>query len=922
MSTETPIKLILSTENKRINDFVFREDLISIGRAPENQIVLNEATISQYHAIIINNDRGIYKLIDLSSSSGTYLNKKKLTANQAEILNNGDTIEIVGYKIEFTRQVKSDLEQKKISTKSIKVDIYNSDSEVNKLSNSGQEKTIDLKKIDSITIGRDPNNDLAIDHPLICRYHAKIQRKNNSFYIFDLSKKGILINSKPLKSKRILKVNDRIRIGPYTLILNINEQLTEYNEQGNLRLDAVNLNQVVNNNLNLLNNISVSFAPRKFIVIAGVSGGGKSTLLNALTGFQPATSGQVLVNGTNLYRNFDTYRAQIGYVPQKDIVHMELTVFEALNYAAQLRMPADTTLQERRERIEEVLEELNLNHRKHLQIKALSGGQLKRVSMGVELLTKPSLFFLDEATSGLDPGTEADIMLLLRQLANSGCTIVLITHATENVILCDLVLFLAKGGHLAYFGPPQNASAYFEVTKFNEIYHRVEREKSPKEWQKQYLKSPYYQKYVFQPLASLLKTSKFTSNRKISIQSPTTKTMSGNAWRQFIILSKRNISILTRDRGSLFLMLAIAPILGMLDFITWQNKLFDPYYGNAQQAITMLFTLSLIAVLVGSLTSMREIVKEREIYRRERSVGLKVFPYIFSKVWVCILLALYQGAIFLFFKLITVDISHSFQTLIGLYFTLFLTSLAGGVMGLLVSTISPHQNIAPLLTIVFLVPQITYAGGIIPANSFGAPGQILNKIALTKWSFESLVTISDLGKDIAQDPCWSLSEKERKNLSKKQKEKCPCSGKNLFKLCNFPEIKNKYDPALDLPEPKKPKKPPNLPNPPQQPPRGASFPTIKKYLLALENYQTTVKEYQKQVDKYQEQISDWEQEYSEWKSKNDTAISEAEGIINKYYQDYGNTFAVNLAKNLSILFILIIVMLSLICILQKSKDLI
>lgn len=281
------------------------------------------------------------------------------------------------------------------------------------------------------------------------------------------STNGTFINGKQIADARVLRPGDTIRVGPCRLVFNFDETIVRHDEEGNLRLDAVNLKKIVGKGTTVLNDISLSILPKEFVVIAGVSGGGKSTLLDALNGFRPATSGTVLVNGSDLYQNFNAYRTELGYVPQKDIVHVELTVGQALSYAAQLRMPADTTLAERNTRVQEVLEDLGLSHRRDVPVKNLSGGQLKRVSIGVELLTKPSLFFLDEATSGLDPGTEADIMRLLRKLSDQGRTVLLITHATENVMLCDLVVFLAAGGRVAYFGPPAEAPEYFGVAKFN-----------------------------------------------------------------------------------------------------------------------------------------------------------------------------------------------------------------------------------------------------------------------------------------------------------------------------------------------------------------------------------------------------------------------------------------------------------------------
>ncbi len=240
------------------------------------------------------------------------------------------------------------------------------------------------------------------------------------------------------------------------------DQFTRFGESEGMRVEALHLNKWVRKNLNLLQDISLIYQPREFIVVVGQSGGGKSTLVDAIAGYRPATHGKVLVNNLDIYQNFDAIRNEIGYVPQRDIIHMELTVYQALDFAAQLRMPKDTTKEERHQRIMEVLNELDLTHRKDVQVSGLSGGQQKRVSIGVELLTRPGLFFLDEPTSGLDPGTETSFMHLMRRLADQGRTIIMVTHATKNVMLADKVVFLARGGYLAWFGPPDEALAYFD----------------------------------------------------------------------------------------------------------------------------------------------------------------------------------------------------------------------------------------------------------------------------------------------------------------------------------------------------------------------------------------------------------------------------------------------------------------------------
>jgi ABC-type transport system involved in multi-copper enzyme maturation permease subunit len=430
----------------------------------------------------------------------------------------------------------------------------------------------------------------------------------------------------------------------------------------------------------------------------------------------------------------------------------------------------------------------------------------------VELITEPGLFFLDEATSGLDPGMDGEVMQLLRKLADRGRTILLITHNIGNIHVCDLVVFLAAGGRVAYFGPPQEAPKYFGVNEFKDIYQKVERDLTPQEWQQRYRRSPYYQKYIVDRQQDIQEDNIATRARQQPAKAGGAAGKHISNWAQFLILSRRNVDVLLRDRVSLILMLAIAPIIGVLDFITWKSNIYDASKGNASQVITMLFTTVLFAVMTGSLTTMREIVKEVDIYRREHMVFLTVLPYILSKIWIFILLALYQATVFVLLKYLAIQMPIGSSVIIEMYITLVLSAIAGMVMGLLVSSISPNQNVAPLLTIIFIIPQIIFGGGVLPISTFGTAGQAANNFSLTKWPFEALVTITDLGTDVANDICWQLPETKRKSLSVEEKKKdCSCLGQPLFKQCNFPGIKSKYRPAVDIPEPAKPQEPGELP---------------------------------------------------------------------------------------------------------------
>lgn len=213
----------------------------------------------------------------------------------------------------------------------------------------------------------------------------------------------------------------------------------------------------------------------------GPSGAGKSTLLNALTGQRPADRGAVLYDGRDLYRDYAELRQRIGLVPQDDILHAQLTVRRALAYAAELRFPQDTAKAERQARVDEVIRELGLEQRAGLPIHSLSGGQRKRVSVALELLTKPSLLFLDEPTSGLDPGMDRSVMHMLRGLADDGRTVIVVTHSVLSLDVCDRLLVLAPGGKVAYFGPPEDALAYFGYEQWPEAFEAFERDQD-RDW--------------------------------------------------------------------------------------------------------------------------------------------------------------------------------------------------------------------------------------------------------------------------------------------------------------------------------------------------------------------------------------------------------------------------------------------------------
>jgi ABC-type multidrug transport system ATPase subunit len=404
--------------------------------------------------------------------------------------------------------------------------------------------------------------------------------------------------------------------------------------EGGVLLEARHLHRSVQRGSDLLKDISLRIRPRELVVLVGLSGAGKTTLLDALFGYRRASAGQVLIDGADLYGHFDRFRTNIGLVPQRDIIHRDLTIYEALSYAAQLRMPPGSSPEERDRRIREVMEELDLSARRDVRVRSLSGGQQKRVSIGVELITSPPLFFLDEPSSGLDPGTETGLMHLLRHLADQGRTVLLTTHATKNVMLADKVLFMMRGGYIAWYGPPDEGLAHFNSRRpererengpleFDAIYAMLEdpTQGTPEEWAERYRADPAYDRYVAAPL-HLAESTRDERSPKLS--PPPDAVPQASALRQFLILSARNLKLLVRDRVALALMLLAAPVLASLDFLIVARHMYDPLSGDAFRATIGATTLAINGVFVGALSQTREIIKDADIYRYPEAEGLPV----------------------------------------------------------------------------------------------------------------------------------------------------------------------------------------------------------------------------------------------------------------------------------------------------------
>ena len=586
----------------------------------------------------------------------------------------------------------------------------------------------------SVLLGRDPNASLQLDSPLVSRRHATIDQDSRGNYILsDHSVNGVFVNGQRITNSVKLSEGDAIRISPFTLTYRSGE--LEMQDRGTqIRLDADSL--VIPKRLD---RITLAIEPGQFVALVGGSGAGKSTLMRTLLGIEKTTNGAVFLNGDNLRQNFNIYRNQIGYVPQDDIVHFDLTVEEVLSYAAKLRLPPDTDV---KQVVTKTLEDIEMTHRRTAFVKQLSGGQRKRVSIGVELLADPKLFFLDEPTSGLDPGLDKKMMQLLRKLASQGRTVILVTHATANITMCDRIVFMGRGGRLCYFGPPAEALDFFDVRTddFADIYNELETgETNVQSWAEKFSKSPYYQRYIVNHFS--------TGNANGQKTAAPPKPKSVSFFKQLVLLSQRYFQLISRDLVNLSLALLTAPIGISLLRVAVRDQ--DPLIGApeatlAPLAMRVLFVFTCAAIWVGLATSLQEIVKESAIYLRERLVNLGLFAYLGSKVFILSGLAVLQtilmvGVILIAFK----DPEPSLISwTVGVSITTFLTLLSCLSLGLVVSAIVKNGSQANSALPLLLLPQIIFSGVLFKME--GAASKF-SWLMLSRWSvgaYGSLVNVN------------------------------------------------------------------------------------------------------------------------------------------------------------------------------------
>ncbi|MFF9026087.1 ABC transporter ATP-binding protein/permease [Streptomyces iakyrus] len=568
-------------------------------------------------------------------------------------------------------------------------------------------------------IGRALENELVVSDLQVSRHHAEFHSTpDGRMEIRDLgSHNGTYVNGQPIAKggTQLLGPTDVVGVGHSTFRI-VGDRLEEFVDTGEVSFSARHLTVTVDGGKQILKDVSFGVPEKSLIAVIGPSGSGKSTLLKALTGYRPANQGEVLYDNRNLYKQFAELRQRIGLVPQDDILHKELTVKKALKYAAKLRFPADTTGAEREARIDEVLRELKLDIHKDKKVTSLSGGQRKRVSVALELLTKPSLIFLDEPTSGLDPGMDRDVMQLLRGLADDGRTVLVVTHSVAELAICDKLLVMAPGGSVAYFGPPEEALNFFGYDTWADVFSAFENYRDY-DWAGRWKGSQHYQMYA----------ADIDAVAPQSVQVPPMQAMKPpkpQGWMsQFVTLVRRYVSVIASDKGFLALMVILPAVLGAVSLLIDADRGLLPNPANPQTgriipngtATTVLLILAVGACFAGAANSVRELIKERVIYERERATGLSRSAYLMSKVFVLGMITVLQGLLvgvigFSSREIPEEGLIFGSATMLELSVPIMALGFTSMMFGLIISSlVKTAEKTMPLL-VMFAIIQVVFTG--------------------------------------------------------------------------------------------------------------------------------------------------------------------------------------------------------------------
>jgi ABC transport system ATP-binding/permease protein len=588
-----------------------------------------------------------------------------------------------------------------------------------------------------LTVGRAKTNTVVVDDALASRVHAVLVSSAAGLEIRDNnSSNGTFVNGTMI-SRALLRDGDVVTIGNTDLLALGKTLVPQPAAARTGGLIAHGLALTVDGR-RLLEDVSFTAKPGTLTAVIGPSGAGKSTLVKLIGGAMPRSAGVVAFDGHDVHAEYASMRSRIGMVPQDDVVHRQLTVEQALSYAAELRLPPDTSIDDRRQVVERVLDELELTPHKNTRVEKLSGGQRKRASVAMELLTGPSLLILDEPTSGLDPALDRQVMTMLRRLADAGRVVIVVTHSLTYVSMCDQLLLLAPGGKTAFADPPSQIGAAMGSTDWADIFARVSTDPDG-----------VHRAFLARHPAAARRPSPTAG------AAPLGKPPQTSQWRQVGTLARRQTRLITADRGY-FAFLALLPfVLGLLSLAVPGSTglgYANPTGPQPEEPIDILILLNIGAVFMGTALTVRDLVGERMIFQRERAVGLSASAYLMAKVLVFSAAALLDTALMVVIMALGKGAPSHGGVLLGggvlagvieLWLTLAATAIASAMVGLALSSLARStEQVLPMLVVTIMVSMVL-AGGLIPVTGRLLLDQI-SWLVPARWGFAAAASTVDL----------------------------------------------------------------------------------------------------------------------------------------------------------------------------------
>ncbi|MCA9290634.1 MAG: FHA domain-containing protein, partial [Phycisphaerales bacterium] len=614
-----------------------------LGRQDDADVVIHYPGVSRRHCRMFVTDDELW-VEDLDSRGGTHFENRPIDA-PCRLLD-GDQIAVGPVVVEVMIDRAAAGHRPTTASRSE----YSDDRTVVSGSRTTDDAPAEAGRIaltgDELVIGRGEECEVTLESLVLSRRHARLKRRGQAWFVEDLgSTNGTFVNGEPIQRPYPLDIGDTLRIGPYELVFEGDSLASRALDRTGVRITLHGIGKEVRHPgtgaaVRLLDDVSMEIRPGEFVGLLGPSGCGKSTLMDALNGRRWATEGQVRFNGDDLYAAFDAHKGDIGYVPQEVIFHDGLPLADALRYTSRLRLSKDATDAEIESNIDRVLRVVGLEERRDTVIRNLSGGQKKRVSIAMELISQPAVLFLDEVTSGLDMGTEREMMALFRRLADDGVTVICITHFLDSLHQCDRVACLMRG-RLVFHGPATQMLQHFGIDAMVDVYG-LESVKSPEQWEREFRRSRYFAPPPDDGNVTVVfrNDSGQAASKQEAVGQP--RLDLEQARTQCRVLTRRYVQLLLGDRLTTGVLLALAPVIalmlcllasaievparpsahpsGGLSAAAWYEylKAFLP------QQRTLGFGAVIGVLFLALFGSVQEIVKESRIYRHERLLNLQL----------------------------------------------------------------------------------------------------------------------------------------------------------------------------------------------------------------------------------------------------------------------------------------------------------